>query len=128
MTFVGALLGLVIAFLISAVIIWVVSRLGLGLEVDTFGGAVVAAIVIALVTWIVLFLLGLVGITVGGAGLWAAIVSLVVSAVILMISDKFVSGMRVKGFLGAIIAAIAISVGHFLLVWLANLLNITLLS
>jgi putative membrane protein len=116
-----ALVSFVVTLLVAAFVIWLVGRLGLGMEVDGFMSAVWAALVIAIVTAIVLWLLSLIGITVGGAGFWGAIVSLVVAAVVLMISDKFLSGMKVNGFVGAIIAAIAIGVVNWLLAWVIGL-------
>ena len=71
----------------------------------------------------ILWLLGLLGITIGG-GLLGAIVLLIVAAVVLMLSDKFVPGMEVKGFSGAIIAAIAIAVVSWIISWLFGLLGI----
>ncbi len=65
------------------------------------------------------------GITIGG-GLLGAIVFLVVAAVVLMISDKFVPGMKVNGFGGAIIAAIAIGVVNWLVAWFLGLFGIVL--
>ena len=41
------LIGFVIAILVSALVIWIVSKLGLGLSVDGYMGAIIAAIVIA---------------------------------------------------------------------------------
>ena len=49
---------------------------------------------------------------------------LIVAAVILMLSDRFVSGMTVNGFGGAIIAAIAIAVVYWIVTWLLGLLGI----
>ena len=121
MSFITVLLGLVLGFLLAALIIYAVGRLGLGLEVDSFGSAIIAALVIAVVTWLIVWLLSIFGIHLGGTGLWAAIISLVVSAIVLMVSDKFVSGMRVKGFTGALIAAAAIAVGHYLVTWVLGL-------
>ena len=46
---VGLLIGVVLGALISGFVIWIVGKLGLGLEVDGFGSAFVAAIVIAIV-------------------------------------------------------------------------------
>ena len=43
-----------------------------------------------------------------------------------MISDKFVPGMTVKGFTGAIVAAIAIAVVYWLLAWLLGLFGIVI--
>jgi hypothetical protein len=57
-------------------------------------------------------------------GLLGLIVYLVVAAVVLMISDKFVPGMKVNGFGGAIIAAIAIAVVSWLFGLLLGALGI----
>ena len=93
----GVILNFVIALLISALVIWIVSKLNLGLTVRGYGAAIIAALVIAVVGGVILWLLGLLGITIGG-GLLGAIVLLIVAAVVLMLSDKFVPGMEVKGF------------------------------
>ena len=119
MTFVGLLIGFLIALVLAAVIIFIVGKLGLGLEVDSFGSAVIAALVIAVITWLIMWLLSLLHLSIG-VSILGAIVGLIVSAIILMISDKFVSGMRVKGFTGALIAALAIGVGHWLIGLLLN--------
>ena len=119
----GAILNFVIALLISALVIWIVSKLNLGLTVRGYGAAIIAALVIAVVGGVVPWLLGLLGITIGG-GLLGAIVLLIVAAVVLMLSDKFVPGMEVKGFKGAIIAAIAIAVVSWIISWLFGLLGI----
>ncbi len=119
----GAILNFVIALLISALVIWIVSKLNLGLTVRGYGAAIIAALVIAVVGGVILWLLGLLGITIGG-GLLGAIVLLIVAAVVLMLSDKFVPGMEVKGFSGAIIAAIAIAVVSWIVSWLFGLIGI----
>ncbi len=46
---------------------------------------------------------------------------LIIAAVVLMISDKFVPGMTVKGFTGAIVAAIAIAVVYWVLGLIAGI-------
>jgi uncharacterized membrane protein YvlD (DUF360 family) len=43
---------------------------------------------------------------------------------VLLISDKFVPGMKVNGFMGAIIAAVAIGLVSWLISWLLGLLGI----
>ena len=63
------------------------------------------------------WLLGLLSITIGG-GLLGWIVTVVIAAVILRFSDRFVPGMEVHGFKGAIIAAIAIGVVSWLISYL----------
>jgi len=44
--------------------------------------------------------------------------------VVLLLSDKILPGMKVDGFLGAIIAAIAIAVVSWLLAWLLALIGL----
>jgi putative membrane protein len=119
--FIGVLLGLVIVLLVSALVIYIVGRLGIGLTVDGFGSAVLAAIVIAVVTAIVNWLLGLFGIAINETTWIGAIVALIIAAIILMISDRFLRGMKVDGFGGAIIAAIAIGVVTWIVQWLLGL-------
>lgn len=120
----GILVSFIIALLVSALVIFIVGKFNFGLSVDNFGNAVVAAIVIAIVTAVVNWLLGLIGLTIGG-GFLGVIVLLVVAAVILMISDRFLPGMKVSGFVGAVIAAIAIAVVSWLVDWVLGLLGLT---
>jgi uncharacterized membrane protein YvlD (DUF360 family) len=49
-----------------------------------------------------------------------------VAAIVLLLADKFVPGMQVKGFVGAIVAAIAMAVVYWLLAWLLGLFGITI--
>jgi putative membrane protein len=121
----AAIWSFIVAVVVAAVVLMIVSRFNLGLSVAGFGPAVIAAIVIAVVGAIVLWLLGALGISIGG-GLLGTLVYLVVAAVVLMISDRFVSGMKVNGFSGAIIAAIAIAVVYWLLTWLLGLVGIAI--
>lgn len=117
----GWLISFVVAWLLAALVIFIVGRLGLGMTVDGFVPALIAAAVIAIVATAVNWLLGLVGITTGNPGFWGALVSLVVAAVVLLISDRFVKGMKVNGFVGALVAAVAIGVVGFLANWVAGL-------
>jgi putative membrane protein len=118
-TVIGLLIGLAIVWLVSALIIYVVGRLGLGMTVDGFVPAIVAALVISVIIGIVNWLLGLIGIDLtGNLSIIGSIVALLVSAVVLLISDRFVKGMKVDGFGGAIVAAIAIGVGHWIVNWI----------
>ena len=119
----GTIFNFVIWLVVAALVIWIVARLKLGLTVSGFGAAIIAALVIAVVSAVVLWLLGLLGITLGG-GFWGAIVALIVAAVVLLLSDRFVPGMQVKGFTGAIIAAIAIAVVSWIVLWLLSLIGI----
>ncbi|MCO6452983.1 MAG: phage holin family protein [Caldilineales bacterium] len=120
------ILTAIVAVVIAAVVLLVVSRLNLGLTVDGLGSAIIAAIVIAIVGWVVNWLLGLVGVDPAmGAGILGAIVYLVVAAVVLLLADRFLPGMQVKGFVGAIVAAIGIGVVTWVIVWLLGLLGIS---
>jgi putative membrane protein len=108
----ATIIGGVIGALIFGVIIWLIAKLGLGIEVDSYWWAVTAGAVISafsnLAATIVPEMSGIVG----------AIVSLVVAAIVILISDKILRGMRVKGFTGALVAAIAISVVQFVVLTL----------
>ena len=119
----STLLSIIIGLVLYAVVIYIVSRLGMGLTVANFTSALIAGAVIAIVSWLVWWLLGLLGIG-NGSGLIAAIVNLVVAAVILLIADRFVPGMKVNGFVGALIAAVAIAVVAWLIGWLLGALGI----
>ena len=118
------LIGMIITVVVAAIVLIVVDKLNLGLSVDGFGSAIIAAIVIAIVGGVIIWLLGLIGITFGG-GILGALVYLITAAVILMISDRFLPGLSVAGFSGAIIAAISIGVVNWLIVWLLGLFGIT---
>jgi putative membrane protein len=121
----GILIDLIIVILVAAVVIWIVSKLNLGLTVDSYTSAIIAAVVIAVITALVLWLLGLFGIDPSSlSGLWGLLVTLVVAAVVLLLADRFLSGLQVKGFGGAIIAAIGIAVVGWLVNWLLGLLGI----
>jgi putative membrane protein len=114
-----------IYLVVSAVVILIVGKLNLGLNVKSFGSAVMAALVIAIVGGLVVWLLGIFGITLSG-GLLAALVNLIIAALVLMIADKFLSGMEVHGFMGAIIAALAIGVVGWAVTWALSLFGIVI--
>lgn len=110
----GVILGFIIGVIIAALVLMVVSRFNLGLKVAGFGPAAIAAIVISLVSSVVLWLLSLLGISVGG-GFWGLLVWLVISAVVLLIAGRILPGLEVNGFVGAIVAAIAIAAIYWLI-------------
>jgi len=120
----GYLINFLVALIVAALVIYIVGRLNLGLTVSGFGAAIIAALVISIVGTIVLWLLSFLGLTFGG-GLLGAIIYIIVAAIVLMISDRFVPGMKVNGFTGAIIAAIAIGVVAWIVTWLLGLIGIT---
>lgn len=120
-TLLGTILGLALAWAFGAVVLMIVGRLGLGLSVDGFVPAFIASAVISIVAGVIIWVLSLINISVGGPGPLGAIVSLVVAAIVLLISDRFVKGMKVNGFVGALIAAIAYGVVVWLIQWVLNL-------
>ena len=121
----SVILSFIVAVIVAAVVLMIVSRLNLGLSVANFSSAIIAALVIALVGAVVNWLLGALGIGIAG-GLLGTIVYLIVAAVVLMISDRFVAGMTVSGFGGAFVAAIAIAVVNWLVIWLLGQLGLVI--
>jgi putative membrane protein len=117
----GLIIGILFGALFTGLIIWIVSKLGLGLEVSGFGPAFVAAIVIAILNAIVTWLLSVLGINMGG-GFVNAILQLVIAAVVLMLAGRFVKGLVVRGFTGALVAAVAIAAVGWLITWGLSLL------
>ena len=109
----GTLVGILIGIVLYALAIWLVGRLGLGLTVSGFGPAVVAAVVISVVSWLVIWLLGILGL--GLSGFLGAVINLVIAALVLMFAGNMVKGLKVKGFVPALIAAVAIGVVSWLI-------------
>ena len=120
-TIIGTILAFALIWAVGAVVLMIVGRLNLGLSVDGFGSAFIASAVISIVAAIITWLIGLIGIKVGNPTLIGALVSLIVAAVVLLVSDRFVKGMKVNGFGGAIIAAISYGVIAWLLQWVIGL-------
>ena len=117
----GLLLGALFAALLSALFIWLVGKLGWGMEVSGFGAAFLAAILMAVFSAILYWILGMVNLDPQG-GFWGGLVHLVTSAVALLIAARSVKGLRVNGFLGAVIAVIGMSAIGWLINWVASLL------
>ena len=123
MDFIGLLVNIVLGALFYGLVIWIVGRLGLGLSVSGFGPAFIAAIVIAIISGLITWGLGLFNITIGTDFL-GSIVSLIVAAVVLLLSGRFVAGLEVKGFVGALVGAVSIGVVTWLINWVLGIFNI----
>jgi uncharacterized membrane protein YvlD (DUF360 family) len=123
MSIITVLISIVLAALISGFIIWIVGKLGLGLEVSGFRAAFIAAIVIAVISGLISWLLGTLGFNLSG-GLLGALTHLVVAAFVLILSTAFVPGLKVKGVLGALIAVIAIGAMSFVVSLLLSAIHI----
>ena len=119
----ATLLGILLALVLAAVVIMIVSKLNLGLTVDGFGPAIIAAAVIAIVGGLIYWLLGLLGITIGGDWL-GAIINLIIAAVVLLTAGRMLKGLKVNGFVGALVAAIAIGVVTWLIYCYLGLIGI----
>ena len=61
MSILGLILGILIGALFTGLVIWIVGKLGWGLEVDGFGPAYIAAILIAVISWVIFWLLSELG-------------------------------------------------------------------
>jgi putative membrane protein len=116
MNIVGLIIGILIGALFSGLIIWIVGKLGWGLEVSGFGPAYIAAIVIGVLNALIALVLNAMGISLG-TGILGFIVNLVIAALVLMVAGNWVKGLVVKGFTGALIAAFAIGVTSWLVAW-----------
>ena len=112
----GALVGIVIAGVFSGILIWVVSKLNLGLSVDGFLSAFIAGVAIAILGGVINWGLAAIGLQLD-PGIVSAIVHLIVAALVIYLAGSLLKGLTVNGFGGALVAAIAIAV----LVWLIGI-------
>jgi putative membrane protein len=110
---VGMILGVVVGILLYALAIWIVDKLGLGLKVSGFAPALIAAVVVAVGSALILWVLGLIGISFGG--FIGAVIHLIIAALVLMFAGNKIKGLKVKGFVPALIAAVAIAVVSWLI-------------
>ena len=118
----GVLVGIIVTFLVAALVIYIVGRLDLGLTVKSYGTAFVLAIFIAIVGGILVWLFGLLDL--GFSGLIGAIINLIVAALVIMFSASLLPGVKVHGFGGAILAAVAIGIFSWIINWLLGLLGL----
>jgi uncharacterized membrane protein YvlD (DUF360 family) len=109
---VGIIIGILLSAVVSGLIIWIVSKLNLGLQVENFWWAMLAGLLIGLFTNLVMRVVPI------GNDLIHLIVNLVVSAGVIFACGALLKGMTVKGFGGAILAAVAIAIVGFALVTL----------
>ena len=106
----------------SGLIIWIVGKLGWGIQVSGFGPAYVTALVIAVLNVVIAWLLGVLGITIG-AGFLGTVINFIIAALVLMVAGNYVKGLVVKGFTGALVAALAIAaVGWLITLALGSLI------
>jgi uncharacterized membrane protein YvlD (DUF360 family) len=106
---VGMIAGVAVAALISGAVIWAVGKLGLGLDVDSFGWAMGAGLLIGFLTNLVTRFVPASGTVI------QVVIHLVISAGAIFVSAAVLKGLHVKGFTGALVAALAIAVVTYLL-------------
>jgi putative membrane protein len=111
-----------VAWVVGAYVIMVISHSGLGLTADSWRAALVVAATISILASLAVAFLRLIGPDVNYPNWFGAVVALVVAAVVLLVSGRFVKGVNVHGFAGAIVAAISYGVIVWLLEWLIVLL------
>src|ERR1017187_8567337 len=93
------MLHILVAWLVSALALWLVARIVPGIEVRDFGAALIATIVIAIVNAVIGPILRFIAwpLTFLTLGLF----TLVIDAILLKLASMFSPGFRVRGFLNA---------------------------
>ena len=109
---IGLVIGTLIGAVISGAIIWLVSKLNIGLSVDSFGWAMATGVFIGMLTN------GFNQLFTGMNEVITMVVHLLISAGAILLAGKAFNGVNVKGFKGALVAAVAIAVVGFGLVLL----------
>jgi|ERR1035438_3798195 putative membrane protein len=110
------MLHILVAWLVSALALWLVARIVPGIEVRDFGAALIATIVIAIVNAVIGPILRFIAwpLTFLTLGLF----TLVIDAILLKLASMFSPGFRVRGFLNALVGAILLTIIQFVLRWL----------
>ena len=106
---VGLAIGILISAFVSGLIIWIVSKFDLGLHVDSFGWAMLAGLLIGAATNVARHLVP------STDGILGLLVNLVISAAVILACGALLKGLTVRGYKGALIAAVSIAVVGFLL-------------
>ena len=109
-TVVGLIIGAVIGILFAGLVIWIVGKLGWGMEVAGFGPAFLAALVVGILNAIVSAIFAALGIPAISVP-----VQILLTAGYLYYAGSRIKGLTVKGFGGALIASLAIAVINWLI-------------
>jgi putative membrane protein len=104
----------IINLLISAVVIFIIAYIMPSVTIKNFGTAIIVAILIGLLNATIGFLIRL-PLNILTLGLLSFVVRLIVTAVVIKIVDKIVGGFEVKGFMPAIVMAIAMALAGTLI-------------
>lgn len=110
------MLRLLLNWLLSAILLLVVSRIVPGFEVASFKAALIAAVVVGLVNATLGLILKILTfpLTIATFGVFL----LVINALMLMFASHFVSGFAIHGFWPAFLGALLLSLLHMLVKWI----------
>jgi putative membrane protein len=110
------MIKMLVHWILSAVLLLVVSRIVPGFEVSSFTAALIAAVVIGLVNATVGLLLKVLTLplTVFTFGVFL----LIINALMLILASKLVPGFVIHGFLPAFLGGILLSILHMMLRWI----------
>ncbi len=104
----------IVNLLISAVVVFIIAYIMPSVTIKNFGTAIIVAILIGLLNATVGFLIRL-PMNLLTLGLLSFVVRLVVTAIVIKIVDKIVGGFEVKGFMPALVMAIAMALAGTLI-------------
>jgi putative membrane protein len=104
----------IINLLVSALVIFIIAYLMPSVTIKSFGTAIIVAILIGLLNATVGFLIRL-PMNLLTLGLLSFVVRLFVTAIVIKLVDKLVRGFEVKGFMPAIVMAVAIALAGTLI-------------
>ena len=107
---------MLIHWVISALAVWITSRVVPGFYVDGAAAALIAAVAIGLVNATLGLFLKVV--TFPLTILTLGIFWLIINAVMLKLASAFVPGFHIRGFIAAFLGAIVLSLVNMLLKWL----------
>ena len=110
------MLRMLIHWVISALAVWLTSRVVPGFYVDGAAAALIAAVAIGLVNATLGLFLKVV--TFPLTILTLGIFWLIINAVMLKLASAFVPGFNIRGFMAAFLGAIVLSLVNMLLKWL----------
>jgi putative membrane protein len=111
------LLNIILTWLVTALSLFIISRLNIGIDINSVGTAVVAAIVIGLINALLRPIVAFLAfpLTVLTLGLFA----LVINALMFMLAAALVDGFRLRnGFGSALIGSILLSLLNGLIFWI----------
>ncbi len=112
----GLVIAVFLATVISGLLIWLLGTFGIGVQVSGPVPAFLAGLLISVTGGGVSWLLSLRDIKLG-AGTRGAILNTLLGVVMLMAGEKFIPGLAVAGFSGALLASTLM----FIISWLASL-------